>query len=95
MTTDVVRTVQAITIPEEIGVIREQWIASKREDLERARVAAAQLREAGATIARLRRAEERVTLLRKSSELWMQVLSRFHASAVPNCGLTLRNCPSR
>ena len=65
MTTSIVRTVQAITIPEEIGVIREQWVESKREELERARVATAQLREAGATTARLRRSEERVTLLRK------------------------------
>lgn len=54
----------AITVPEEIAVIRAAWVKSKHEELDRAELALKELRKAGVT-GKLKRVEGRVSFLRK------------------------------
>ena len=54
-----------ITVPDEIVVVRQTWVTSKKEELTNAEQALVALKSAGATSRKIQRVQERINLLRK------------------------------
>lgn len=55
-----------ITLPDEVALVRQEWITSKETELAQCREAAEKLKGLGATDAKMRRVRERINILQKT-----------------------------
>ena len=65
MGTTLVTRSAVITVPDDIVRIRDEWVVTKQTELTMAREALVRLQESGATERRIKRTQERISLLRR------------------------------